>query len=230
MVVAAHAFEARAAAGVGRYIAREPWGSWMLYRGEIWDNPYVVIRCGPGKIAAAAAAQAAVQYFDPSVIFSFGTAGCPDLKVRTGTVTVATTVVDAALSGVNSLPLELPDRFTPDATVTSHLLQVPGAEECTLMCSEGHVVSPMWRPLLGDESLPQLVALDWESAGVAQVAQMWGIRWAALKVISDHGEEERLRLLALVAKRPLQWGAEVLRRGYHTFAEGNWSARAEAKE
>jgi adenosylhomocysteine nucleosidase len=196
----------------------------MLHRGEIWDAPYVVIRCGPGKVNAAAAAQAAVQYFDPEVIFTFGTAGCPDHKVRTGTVTVATKVIDAALSGVNSLPLDLPDKFAPDANLTRHLLQVPGTEECTLMCSEGHMVSPLWRPLFGSD-LSQIVTLDWESAGVAQVAQMWGIRWAAVKVISDHGEEERLRLLALVAKRPLQWGAEVLRRGYHTFAQGSRRAR-----
>jgi adenosylhomocysteine nucleosidase len=200
----------------------------MLYRGELWDTPYVVVRCGPGKVNAAAAAQAAVQYFDPAVIFSFGTAGCPDHKIGTGTVTVAVKVIDAALRGVDSLPLDLPDKFTPDASLTRNLLQVPGTEECTLMCSEGHLVSPLWRPILGS-GRKQIVALDWESAGVAQVAQMWGVRWAAVKVISDHGEKERLRLLALVAKRPLQWGAEVLRRGFHTFAEGSQKARAEAQ-
>ena len=55
VVVAAHAFEARAAASVGRSMNKEPWGSWMLYRGEIWDMPYAVIRSGPGKVMAAAA-------------------------------------------------------------------------------------------------------------------------------------------------------------------------------
>jgi adenosylhomocysteine nucleosidase len=191
----------------------------MLYRGEMWDTPYAVIRCGPGKVAAAAATQAAVQYFDPAAVFSFGTAGCPDHRIRPGTVMVATKVIDAALSGVKSLPLDLPDHFEPDSELSKHLLQVPGTGPSILVCSEGHLVSPLWGPLMGGDASRTMV-LDWESAGVAQVAQLWGIPWAALKVVSDHGEEERLRLLALVARRPLQWGAEVIRRGYQAFVNG----------
>lgn len=65
VVIVAHAFEARAATSVARGVVKEPWGSWMLYRGEMWDIPLAVIRSGPGKVAAAAATQAAIQYLDP---------------------------------------------------------------------------------------------------------------------------------------------------------------------
>jgi nucleoside phosphorylase len=54
--------------------------------------------------------------------------------------------------------------------------------------------------------------VDWESAAVGHVASMWSVPWAALKVVSDHGETDRLRRLAVVAKRPLEWAAETVRR------------------
>lgn len=230
VIVAAHAFEARAAASVGRGMAKEPWGQWMLYRGEMWDLPLAVIRCGPGKVAAAAAAQAAVQYLDPVMLLNFGTAGCPDTAVEVGTLAVARTVVDVALSELGELPVKIPDRFRPDPRLTSCLLEIPGTQEASLMCWEGHVASPLRRPTVAADK-GKLLVVDWESAAVAQVAQMWEVPWAALKVVSDHGEPQRLRLLALVAKRPLQWAAEVIRRACEAYAgEALTRRRGEAKE
>jgi adenosylhomocysteine nucleosidase len=228
VVIAAHAFEARAAAGVGRSVTKEPWGQWTLYRGEMWDLPFAVIRCGPGKVASAAAAQAAVQYLNPSLLLSFGTAGCPDSRVEVGTLAVARTVVDVALTVLGELPVKIPDRFEPDPRLTQCLLAVPGTSESSLLCWEGHVASPIQRPPVGAED-PGLTVVDWESAAVAQVAQMWEVPWAALKVVSDHGEPERLRLLALVAKRPLQWGAEAFRRACDAFAKERESSSDSGK-
>ena len=218
VIIAAHAFEARAAASVGQGVSREPWGRWMLYRGEIWDAPLAVIRCGPGKVAAAAAAQAAIQYLEPAMLISFGTAGCPDTRVEAGTLTIARSVVDVALRELGELPVHIPHRFDPDSRLTGCLLDVPGTTAADLFCWEGHVASPVNRPPL-DEDTRGPAVVDWESAAVAHVAEMWSAPWAALKVVSDHGEPERLRLLAMAARRPLQWGAEAVRRASHHFLE-----------
>ena len=211
IVIAAHAFEARAAAGIGHGMVKEAWGEWTLYRGEMWDHSLAVIRCGPGKVAAAAAAQAAVQYLEPLIIISFGTAGSPDYAVKVGTVAVATVVVDVALMQLGNLPVKIPTRFEPDPGLTEALLSVPGCAPARLYCWEGHVASPVHRP--PDDGGAEIVTVDWESAAAAQVAQLWDTPWAALKVVSDHGEAERLRMLAVVARRPLEWAAEVMRRG-----------------
>ncbi len=212
VVIAAHAFEARAVAGVGRGVVKEPWGSWMLYRGEMWDIPLAVIRSGPGKVAAAAATQAAIQYLDPAVIVSFGVAGSPDSSTETGTMVIARTVVDVALEELGDLPVEIPSRFESPTAFRDAFLSVPGSTEGLVLCWEGQVVSPSRRPPTDDGIQGGPLAVDWESAAVAQVAQMWNIPWAVLKVISDHGEEDRLRRVAVVARRPLQWAAEVFRR------------------
>lgn len=210
VIIAAHAFEARAAAGVGTGVSREPWGQWMLYRGELWDRPLAVIRCGPGKIAAAAATQAAIQYLEPAVVVNFGVAGSPDAAVPEGTLVIPRAVVDVALSELGGLPVEIPDRFEPDQQLRRALLGVPGTSDGVMLCWEGHVASPTHRPPVPD--LAGTMAVDWESAAVGHVATMWDVPWAVLKVISDHGEPDRLRRLALVAKRPLEWGAEAVRR------------------
>ncbi len=218
VVISAHAFEARTFAGVGRGMTKEPWGSWMLYRGEMWDMPLAVIRSGPGKVAAAAAAQAAVQYLEPALLLSFGVAGCPDPAVELGTPIVARTVIDVALSQLVKLPVEIPARFEPTAGLMDRLLNVPGAVGGVCLCWEGHVASSTQRPSIQrNEDGP--VAVDWESASVAQVAEMWDVPWSALKIVSDHGEEDRLKRLAVVAKRPLEWGAEVARRACFAFLE-----------
>ncbi|MCP4896726.1 MAG: 5'-methylthioadenosine/S-adenosylhomocysteine nucleosidase [bacterium] len=216
VVVVSHAYEARAMARVGRAISKEPWGQWTLYRGEMWDLPLAVIRCGPGKTAAAAAAQAAVQYLDPTLMLSFGTAGCPDREVELGTLTVASTVIDMALIDPADLPVSPPARFLPDEEILACLNRVPGTSPATFFCWEGRLASPLILPELKDVA-KGLMVVDWESAAVAQVSEIWGIPWAALKVVSDHGEPQRLKMLAVVAKRHLEWGAEAVRRACHRY-------------
>lgn len=218
VVVVGHAYEARAMASVGRAMSKEPWGNWTLYRGEMWDLPLAVIRCGAGKTAAAAAAQAAVQYLDPMMVLSFGTAGCPDPSVKLGTLTIASSVVDMALVDSGDLPVTIPARFEPDEEFTSSLVGVPGTTAATLFCWEGRIASPLLKPMLSEHT-DGLSVLDWESAAVAQVCQFWGVPWAALKVVSDHGEAQRLKMLAVVARRHLEWGAEAVRRACHGYCK-----------
>ena len=231
VVIAAHAFEARAAAAVGRNMSREPWGQWMLYRGELWELPYAVIRSGPGKVAAAAATQAAIQYLEPWVLLSFGTAGCHDPSAPVGTVAAAIEVFDVALAALGELPVHIPSRFEPEPELVRQLLAVPGCGQARVACWEGHVASPAHRPpIAAHDGSGEMVVVDWESAAVAATAEMWKVPWGALKVVSDHGESERLKLLAHVARRPIQWGAEVLRRACDAFATSGVTTQANGND
>ena len=138
-------------------------------------------------------------------------AGSPDLSTEIGTMVVATTVVDVALEELGDLPVEIPARFDSSPALRDAFLSVPGGVQGLVLCWEGQVASPSNRPpATAVDGEP--VAVDWESAAVAQVAQMWGIPWVALKVVSDHGEHDRMKRVAVAAKRPLQWAAEVFRR------------------
>lgn len=219
VIIVAQPFEARAAVGVGRGMSKEKWGAWTLYRGDMWDMPYAVIRCGPGKVAAAAAAQAAIQYLEPEVLISFGVAGSPMVSVPTGRLLVASQVRDVALSQLKNLPIDIPCEFQAPGELARRFSEVPGVEPGIVLCWEGRVASPSQIP----PGMPETgvhVAVDWESSAVAQIGQMWDVPWAVFKVISDHGERDRLKRLAVVARRPLQWAAEVMRRGCAAYLAG----------
>lgn len=222
VVLSPHAFEARAAAGVGKSMRREPWGAWMLYRGRMWDHAYAVIRTGPGKAATAAAAQAAIQYLDPALVMSFGVAGCSDPTVEVGTLVAAELVVDAALAELSDLPARVEDRWRPDPGLLDALRGIPGTRSHPVVCWEGHVVSPVHRPRAHPPVEGPVVA-DWECAAVASVCATWQVPWGALKVVSDHGEPDRLKRVAVVARRPLEWAAEVLRRACNAWMTGHGS-------
>ncbi|NIA11610.1 MAG: hypothetical protein GWP10_18290 [Nitrospiraceae bacterium] len=217
VVIVAYAFEARAAASVGRDMARKRWGAWTLSTGEMWNVPVAVIRCGPGKAAAAAAAQAAIGYFEPIALLSFGMASSPDVDLTAGSLVVPNVVLDVALSRVHDLPVEISMRFEPEADLLGELLDVPGTRPACLACWEGQVPSPAHRPPV--DAHGQRIIVDWESVAIAHVASLWDVPWAAMKVVSDHGEPERLRSIAANARRPLHWAAEVLRRACVRFAE-----------
>jgi len=223
VVIAAHAFEARAAAGIGRGMSKEKWGSWMLYRGEMWGLPLAVIRCGPGKVSAAAAAQAAVQYLEPEVLISFGVATSPLPEVATGTLVVAEKVIDVALSQIENLPVEIPSAFEVPSDLKDCFAEIPGVRQGRVLCWEGRVASPVRRPP-GLEKYDAPVVVDWESSAVAQIGQMWDVPWAVFKVVSDHGETDRLKRVALIARRPLQWAAEVMRRACAAYLQGEEDA------
>jgi len=191
----------------------------MFYEGEMWDLPMAVIRCGPGKAAAGAAAQAAIEYLDPMALISFGVATSVDPRLALGTVVVAHEVIDVALLALADLPVHVASRFPPDAKLEKQLMTVPGVERGTVLTWEGKTRAPFPIPALDPPPRGVLVT-DWESSAVGLVAGMWGMAWAAIRVVADHGEEDRLRRLAAIARRPLQWGAEVLRRGCQGFAFG----------
>jgi adenosylhomocysteine nucleosidase len=210
-------------------MGKEPWGQWTLYRGEMWDMPYAVVRCGPGKVAMAAATQAVVQYLEPKLLMSFGAAGSCDPRVRVGSLCVGRVVMDVALAGLSDLPVSVRWEFTANARLTTALCAVPGTVPMTVLSWEGHVASPAHRPEIPDP--PDHFVVDWGGAAVAQVAEMWEVPWGVLKVVSDHGEADRLRMLAMIAKRPLQWGAEVIRRACHAcLSEGTTGQQLSAQE
>lgn len=211
VIIAAQPFEARAAVGVGRGMSKEKWGSWTLYRGDMWDIPLAVIRCGPGKVAAGAAAQAAIQYLEPEVLISFGVATSPMLTVPAGTLLVGTRVMDVALSELKDLPVEIPAAFRAPKDILRCFASIPGVQEGMILCWEGRVASPALIPP-GMPKNEGPVAVDWESSAVAQIGQMWDVPWAVFRIVSDHGETDRLKRLAVTARRPLQWAAEVTRR------------------
>ena len=128
---------------------------------KFFENGDVVVVCGGiGLEAARRATQAIIQVFQPSHVVSVGFVGALGPKLRVGEVLQPRTVIDAK-----------------DGSRTD-----TGSGEGTLV-SFGSVA--------GREQKEKLYkaygasAVDMEAAAVAQAAQLRGVEFGALKVVSD---------------------------------------------
>jgi len=120
----------------------------------------VIICSGIGVEAARRAAEAAIALYKPDLVQSVGFAGSLDPKLRVGDVFVPATVIDAR-----------------DGSRTE--IQDGNGTLLTFMS----VADATQKRRLGEAYISQ--AIDMEAAAVAAAAQHHGIRFRAVKVISD---------------------------------------------
>ena len=203
-----------------------------------------VAGCPAGKVNAAMAAQVLIERYRPAAIVSCGSAGSLSPAVRAGDLLIASQAVphDAGLLlGQRFLPLGaqvarrgrlLSQRvFVADAALIRAARSAAGA-----LASDGHRPAPAVHvgPVAsGDQVLFShqrkaelarvwhALAVDMETAAVAQAAQAHGVSWLGIRGISDSADEEAgldlSRLAAFVedGSWPLGWAKRQARRaGY----------------
>lgn len=166
-----------------------------------FENGEVVLVCGGiGAAAARRAAEAVIAIFAPKTIYSAGFAGALDQKLRVGDVVRPQAVIN---SGDGSRV-------------------ILGGGEGTLVSFDA-IASPGQKVKLRESYAAQ--AVDMEAAAVARSAQLRGIEFAAIKVISDaadfefpsmerfvdaEGKFSEVRFAWFAASRPWLW-PQVLR-------------------
>ena len=130
-------------------------------RFRFFENGEIVVVCGGiGAEAARRATEAVIVLYAPGVVYSVGFAGALEPGLKVGEIIVARRVLNAA------------DGSSVDT----------GTGEGVLV-SFNSVASPEQKAKLGASFGAQ--AVDMEAAAVAQAAQARGVRFAAVKAISD---------------------------------------------
>jgi adenosylhomocysteine nucleosidase len=128
---------------------------------RFFENVEIVVVCGGiGAEAARRATEAAIALYSPGVVYSAGFAGALEPGLKVGEIIVPRRVLNAA------------DGSSVDT----------GTGEGVLV-SFNSVASPEQKAKLADSFGAQ--AVDMEAAAVAQAAQARGVRFAAVKAISD---------------------------------------------
>ncbi len=172
------------------------WTMILSHTLRVYESAHVVlVIAGIGMKCAVEAAEGILDFRQPSVIVSAGLAGGLDPALSVGTVVVPTKV----------LRQDSERAFTIDGG------------EGTLISAAG-VLSPAAKRQIAERYRAQ--AVDMEAAAVAEVAERRGVRFAAIKAISDEvdfpmpamdrfigddGEFSTGRLLAHAAIRPQMW-------------------------
>ena len=171
----------------------------------IFESDYAVVVCGGiGPEAARHAAEAAVARYSPKVLISAGIAGAVTSELRVGDTIFPATVIDASDSSRHTSAIQhAPIAGNPLAKTTLvSYPEIAGAEQ---------------KQKLGNAYAAH--AIDMEAASVARVADTHGIRFVAVKTISDEmnfempdfarfirGGEFRTAAFAVhVAVRPRLW-------------------------
>jgi adenosylhomocysteine nucleosidase len=163
-----------------------------------FENSNVVVTCGGiGAEPARRAAEAAIALYRPNLICSAGFAGALDPQLRVGEIVFPRRVVNAS------------DGSSLDT----------GMGKGTLI-SFNSVAGPEQKASLRNSFAAQ--AVDMEAASVARAAEAHGIRFAAVKAISDasgfvlppvdrftssSGQFETGRFIAYALVRPWWWRA-----------------------
>ncbi len=157
----------------------------------------IVLAGGIGPKAAREAADTVLTFRQPSLIISTGFAGALRESLPIGTVIVPTKVLGAA---------------------TEQTFRIEGGEGT--LVSVDTIVDPVVKRDLGVKYAAD--AVDMEAAAVAEIAQARGVRFAAVKAISDGagfelpplsrfidaaGEFQTMRFVAHAAIRPALWPA-----------------------
>ena len=159
--------------------------------GKIGENEVVMQQCGIGKVNSAIGAVEMIDNYHPDLVISSGVAGGADINLNVTEVVVATNCVyhDAYCGSEQAYGqiMGLPARFDAD----SDLLAKACAIDCGTKITPGLIVTGDWfvdsRKKMSSilELFPEAMAVDMESAAIAQVCYRRGVRFISFRIISD---------------------------------------------
>ena len=159
-----------------------------FHQGHIGTTQVVAMQCGIGKVNAAMGALTLINRFKPQCVINTGVAGGADKQVRVMDIVIGQQVAyhdvwcgpESPLGVVQGLPLYY--EAAPDL-----LKLVPQREDIHLglICSGDQFIDSMDKVKAIKQSFPQALAVDMESAAIAQVCHIRCVDFMSMRVISD---------------------------------------------
>lgn len=166
-------------------------GGFTFVSGRLGRNGVVMAQCGIGKVNAAMGAAELIRGFSPEIVVSTGVAGgaSTELDVRDVVVSSQTCYHDVYCGKDNAFGQiqGLPARFEADSELLGKALSLGGAARI----KPGLIVSGDWfvdtqekmRAILS--LFPDALAVDMESAAIAQTCFRLATRFLSFRIISD---------------------------------------------
>ena len=168
-------------------------GPFSYVKGSLCDNELILTQCGIAKVNAALGAQAMILNYKPDCIINTGVAGGIDecLK-RTDVVVGARTVHHDVWCGsgehgqVQGLPLFFEgDRHLLAKALELNQMDLESTVHAGLICTGEQFIED--REVLRGikEHFPDGMAVDMESASIAQACHLYGVPFLSFRIISD---------------------------------------------
>lgn len=159
--------------------------------GRVGENKVVLLQCGIGKTNAATGVTNLIMTFHPDCVISTGVAGGIDEKLDVMDVVIGKEVCyHDVYCGDNCDPGQvqgLPRLFNGDdrlvsiaTSLNADVRIVPG-----LICTGDQFVTNRDELNVIKEKYPGGLAVDMESAAIAQVCHLWNVPFLSFRIISD---------------------------------------------
>lgn len=174
-------------------------GPFTYTEGTIKNNTIILLQCGIGKVNAAAGAVEMIRNFAPDCIISTGVAGGIDSCLNVMDVVVSSRIVyhdvwcgeGNAYGQIQGLPLY----FTGNETLyqCAISLDTETAIHGGLICSGDKFITDRQELETIKANFPEGLAVDMESASIAQVCHLYEVPFISFRIISDTpGAEKHL--------------------------------------
>lgn len=170
-----------------------------LHEGKIGRHDIAAVQCGIGKVNSAIVTYHLTEHFHPELVINTGVAGGADPSMHVLDLFVASAVAYhdtwcgpgtayGAAHGFDQLLLP----YLP--LVEMAVTQLPADKlKCGLICSGDKFITTAEEIREIKSHFPECLAVDMESASIAQVCTMSGIPFNIIRVISDTpGQEENI--------------------------------------
>ena len=174
-------------------------GPFTYTEGTIKNNTIILMQCGIGKVNAAAGAVEMIRNFAPDCIISTGVAGGIDSCLNVMDVVVSSRIVyhdvwcgeGNAYGQIQGLPLY----FTGNETLyqCAISLDTETAIHGGLICSGDKFITDRQELETIKANFLEGLAVDMESASIAQVCHLYEVPFISFRIISDTpGAEKHL--------------------------------------
>lgn len=159
--------------------------------GKMGESKVVLLQCGIGKTNAASGVTNLIMSFHPDYIISTGAAGGIDAKLNVMDIVIGKEVCyHDVICGDNYDPGQvqgLPRFFSGNAhlidiatSLQTDIRIVPG-----LICTGDQFITNRDELNVIKEKYPEGLAVDMESAAIAQVCHLWNVPMLSFRIISD---------------------------------------------
>ena len=162
--------------------------------GRLGDQEVAILRCGVGKVGAAAAAQAILSAFDPAAVINTGCAGALAPGLGVGDVVLAAETAEwdldttalgdprGYITGMDRIRMEA------DAALRACLRRsIPSGTkvvEGLIVSGDAFISTPAQRQLILD-AFPDALCAEMEGAAVGHVCAANGVPFCVIRTMSD---------------------------------------------
>lgn len=160
-------------------------------KGRVGPHEVVLARCGIGKVNAAINTYKVISSFRPQLMLNSGVAGGASKRTRIGDVMVADYVAyHDVWCGPGTQPgvadgMDVFMACDPEVIKLSYKLLEGERLQVGLICSGDKFIESKEEIMEIHKLYPEVLAVDMESAAIAQVCEMCGVKFNIIRVVSD---------------------------------------------